>query len=125
MKRIMVLLSVLLLGLGAQADSLRGQLRSTVQSRFGQRMGYFTLVPYKRTYFAAAYNVDSETRNSTGRKTHWAIYEYVNSRWSYIFEFDSTVDADEESARLDTLFGKYRFSSTMRGQLMYGNEERF
>lgn len=121
MRQIVVLLFLTALAL---AQSLPQGLRALIQQRFGARMPYATLVPYKNTYFAAAYNVDADTRNSTGKKTHWAVYEYVQGHWSYIFEFDSTVDADEESARLDALFARYRFSSDMRGQLMYGQEQR-
>jgi len=87
-------------------------------------MKFYTLVPHGKSYFAAAYNVDSETRNSTGKKTHWAVYEYLKNRWSPVFEFDSTVDADEESERLGSLFAKNQFSSEMRGKLMYGRESR-
>ena len=116
------LLLVLLTGPVVRAEGLESRLASTVRQRYGERMPYATIVPYKKLYFGAAYNVPAEVRNSTGKKTHWAIYEYVNSRWQFIFEFDATVDADEESARLDALFSRHRFSSNMRGQLMYGEE---
>ncbi len=113
---------MLLVGPVVQAESLESRLASTVRQRYGQRMHYATIVPYKKLYFGAVYNVPAEVRNSTGQKTHWAIYEYVGARWQFIFEFDATVDADEESARLDNLFARHRFSSNMRGQLMYGEE---
>lgn len=122
--RNLLLALVLLIAPLARADSVRDRLSAAVQGQYGQRMPYATIVPYKQMYFATAYNVDSETRNSTGKKTHFAVYEYVASRWKFIFEFDAGVDADEESARLDALFAKYRFSSEMRGKLMYGEEIR-
>lgn len=116
---IVALSSVLVL-----ADGLSQRLAASVQSRYGSRMRYATIVPHGKLHFAAIANVDSDTRNSTGKKTHWAIYEYVGGRWKYIFEFDAGVDADAESARLDTLFSRHRFSSDMRGKLMYGDEQR-
>lgn len=106
----------------AWADRVRDQLGLAVSQRFGERMPYATIVPYKNMFFGAAYNVNADTRNSTGKKTHFAIYEYIGGRWKYIFEFDCGVDADEESARLDALFAKNRFSSEMRAKLMYGQE---
>lgn len=106
----------------AWADRVRDQLGLLVSQRYGSRMPYGTIVPYKNMYFASAYNVDADTRNSTGKKTHFAIYEFVGGRWKYIFEFDCGVDADEESARLDALFAKNRFSSEMRAKLMYGQQ---
>ncbi len=117
-----LLLLILLTCSWAWADRVRDQLEMAVSQRFGQRMPYATIVPYKNLYFASVYNVDSETRNSTGKKTHFAIYEYVGGRWKYVFEFDCGVDADEESARLDALFARNRFSSEMRGKLMYGQQ---
>lgn len=120
MKKILLLL--LLSCSWAWADRVRDQLGMVVSGRYGNRMPYGTIVPYKKTFFGAAYNVDADTRNSTGKKTHFAIYEYVGGNWKYIFEFDCGVDADEESARLDALFAKYRFSSEMRAKLMYGQQ---
>ena len=117
-----ILLLMLLTCSWGWADRVRDQLGMAVSQRYGQRMPYATIVPFKNAFFGSAYNVDSDTRNSTGKKTHFAIYEYVNGRWKYVFEFDCGVDADEESARLDALFAKYRFSSEMRGKLMYGRE---
>lgn len=105
-------------------DTLRESLARTVRSQYAGRMPYATIVAHKNLHFAAAYNVDSETRNSTGKKTHFAVYEYIGGRWKFIFEFDAGVDADEESERLDALFARHRFSSPMRGQLMYGDELR-
>ena len=119
-----IALALLFLMVPAAADSVRERLSATVRAQYGQRMPYAIIVPHKKVYFATAYNVDSETRNSTGKKTHFAVYEYVGSQWKYIFEFDAGVDADEESARLDALFSKYQFSSEMRGKLMYGDELR-
>ncbi|MBT9588638.1 hypothetical protein IV102_35205 [bacterium] len=123
MKKIALALLLMIVP-AASADSVRERLSATVRAQYGQRMPYGIIVPYKKVYFATAYNVDSETRNSTGKKTHFAVYEYVGSRWKFIFEFDAGVDADEESARLDALFSKYQFSSEMRGKLMYGDELR-
>ena len=120
MKKLLLLL--LLSCSWAWADRVRDQLGMTVSQRYGNRMPYGTIVPYKNMFFGSAFNVDSDTRNSTGKKTHFAIYEYVGGKWKYIFEFDCGVDADEESARLDALFAKNRFSSEMRGKLMYGQE---
>jgi hypothetical protein len=120
MKKILLLL--LLSCSWAWADRVRDALGQAVAQRFGQRMPYATIVPYKNMFFGSAYNVTADTRNSTGKKTHFAIYEYVGGRWKYIFEFDCGVDADEESARLDALFAKNRFSSEMRAKLMYGPE---
>ena len=117
-----ILLLILLTCSWVWADRVRDQLGLAVSQRYGNRMRYGTIVPYKNAFFGSAYNVDSETRNSTGKKTHFAIYEYVGGRWKYVFEFDCGVDADEESARLDALFAKNRFSSEMRGKLMYGQE---
>ena len=119
-----IALALLLLIVPAAADSVRERLSATVRAQYGQRMPYAIIVPYKKVYFATAYNVDSETRNSTGKKTPSAVYEFLSSRWKFIFEFDAGVDADEESARLDALFSKYQFSSEMRGKLMYGDELR-
>lgn len=119
-----ILLLILLTCSWGWADRVRDQLGLSVAQRYGQRMRYGTIVPFKNLFFGAAYNVDSETRNSTGKKTHFAIYEYVGGSWKFIFEFDCGVDADEESARLDALFAKHRFSSDMRGKLMYGQEVR-
>jgi hypothetical protein len=124
MSRTLWILLLLLAVPLASAQSMRERLTATVRAQYGQRMPYATLVPYKKMAFATAYNVDSETRNSTGKKTHFAVYEYVESRWKFIFEFDAGVDADEESARLDALFARYQFSSEMRGKLMYGDEFR-
>jgi len=119
-----IILLVLLANV-AWAQGVRERLADTVRARYGDRMPYATIVPYKKMYFATAYNVPAETRNSTGQKTHFAVYEYLDQRWQFIFEFDAGVDADEESARLDALFARYRFSSDMRGRLMYGDELRF
>lgn len=124
MKRFWITLLLLMVVPLAGADTVRERLGATVRAQFGQRMPYAVIVPYKRMYFATAYNVDADTRNSTGTRTHFAVYEYIGGRWKYIFEFDAGVDADEESARLDALFAKYRFSSEMRGKLMYGDEIR-
>lgn len=115
---------LLLLASVPWAESVRERLAQTVRARYGNRMPYATLVAYKKMYFATAYDVDAETRNSTGRRTHFAVYEYVNQNWQFIFEFEAGVDADEESARLDALFARHRFSSQMRGKLMYGEEFR-
>lgn len=118
-----LLLALLCLGL-AWAQSLRQQLASVVAQRYGQRMPYVTMVPYKTYHFACLANVDSETRNSTGQKTHYAVYEHAKGKgWRFVFEFDCAVDADEESARLDKLFMRNQFSSQMRGRLMYGEEQ--
>jgi hypothetical protein len=122
MKRFVTL--VLLLAAVAWGDALSERLRPAVRSQFGQRYRYATVVPYKNTAFAAVTDVDAETRNSTGKRSRWAVYEYVGGRWSFVFAFEAGVDADEESARLDALFGKHRFSSEMRGKLMYGDETR-
>lgn len=122
----MRILLVLFLLVGVvSGQGLDGALRNKVRAQYGNRYSYYTIVPYKNTAFAAVYDVDSDTRNSTGRATNWAVYEFVHGHWSYIFSFQSTVDADEESERLDRLFAKHRFSSTMRGNLMYGEERRF
>ncbi len=117
-----ILLVLLLSCSWAWADRVRDQFGMAVSQRYGNRMPYGIIVPYKNMFFASAFNVNSDTRNITGKKTHFAIYEYVGGKWKYIFEFDCGVDADEESARLDALFAKNRFSSAMRGKLMYGQE---
>ncbi len=125
MNRWILLLLLLPLGVAnAWSDTLRESLGRTVRAQYAGRMPYATIVAHKNLYFAVAYNVDSETRNSTGKKTHFAVYEYVGKRWKYVFEFAAGVDADEESERLDALFARHRFSSQMRGQLMYGDELR-
>lgn len=118
------LLCILLLASVAWAQPLEERLRASVRSQFGTTYRYYNVVPYKNTAFAAVYDVDAQTRDSTGRRTRWAVYEYVGGRWAFVFAFESTVDADEESARLDALFAKHRFSSPMRGKLMYGDERR-
>lgn len=118
-------LIALLLLAPAVAQPSASRLHSAVRNQFGNAYRYYTLVPYKDTAFAATADVSADTRNSTGRATHWAVYEYVRGGWSFVFAFTSTVDADEESARLDRLFKSHRFSSDMRGKLMYGNELRF
>lgn len=122
MKRRFCLL--LLLATVAWGDPLLDRLRPAVRSQFGQRYRYATVVPYKNTAFAAVTDVSADTRNSTGKRSRWAVYEYLGGRWSFVFAFEAGVDADEESARLDALFAKHRFSSQMRGQLMYGDETR-
>ena len=122
MKRVLAIL--VLLVLPAWSLTLREQLRSLVSSRYGTRMSYCTLVPFGKQHFAAVADVGAEVRNSSGARTHWAIYEHTRGKWKFVFEFDATVDADEESERLDRLFAKHRFSSEMRGRLMYGDERR-
>jgi hypothetical protein len=102
------------------------RLRAAVQAQFGRAYPYYTVVPYQNTAFAAVASLDSATRESTGQTTRWAVYEYLKGRWSLVFTFQSQgADADEESLRLDQLFAKHRFSSAMRGKLMYGEERRF
>ena len=111
-----------LLCLPVAAQPTLSRLRPVVRSAFGNQMRYCTVVPYKNTAFAAACEVASQARG--GQPVHWAVYEYVGGRWSLVFTFTSTVDADEESARLDQLFARYRFSGQMRQKLMYGSENR-
>ena len=121
LKRLFV---VLLLLATCLAQGLREQLASVVSQRYAKRMPYATIVAYKSYHFAALANRDSDTRNSTGGKTHFAIYEHLPGKgWRFVFEFDAGVDADEESSRLDRLFMQHQLSAQMRGRLMYGEEQ--
>ena len=97
---------MLLVGPVVQAESLESRLASTVRQRYGQRMHYATIVPYKKLYFGAVYNVPAEVRNSTGQKTHWAIYEYVGARWQFIFEFDATGQLASHTHAASAQFGE-------------------
>lgn len=111
-----------LLAASAGAQSVEGKLARAVRQRFGARMHFVTVVPYKSTYFGSS--VNASWQSDPNHTKHYAIWEYVHGRWSYIFECSALTDADEEHAELDRLFRKHGFSPQMREKLMYGKARR-
>jgi hypothetical protein len=107
----------------AWSDGVDAQFRQAIRQKFGNRLPYYTIVPYKDKYFGSCCNESGHQRGATPGKPHWAIWEYVHGHWSYIFEFDSEVDADEGVEANNKTFARYQFSPSMRTKLMYGNEK--
>lgn len=79
----------------------------------------YTIVPYKKLYFASTSGSDKYGMD------FYAIWEYLDGKWVYIFEYNETDAGPEVEKRLDELYAKHRFSSAMRKKLTRGSSKLF
>ena len=124
---VVFLLGLTLTGMGIAEPSWELQFRGAAAKRMPiHEMELFHVVNYKDKHFGlSTYNTRDDARSDLGKVTIW---EYLNGKWSYIFDYELPMRYDPEKgshqaqvaaerARRDALFAKYGFSSTMRVRL--------
>ena len=112
----------------AQPAQVESSLRTAAGQRFqvggewteGQaNVVWYTIVPYKNLYFASTSGSDEYGMD------FYAIWEYLDGKWHFIFKHSNSDAGPEVERELDQLYAKHRFSSSMRKKLMNGSSKEF
>jgi hypothetical protein len=122
------LLLLLTLATTAQPSHVDARLRAAAAQKYqvggewvdGQpNVIWYTIVPYKNLYFASMSGSDEYGMD------FFAIWEYLDGEWHFIFKHSVSDAGPQVEAELDKLYAKHRFSSGMRKKLMHGSEKKF
>ncbi|MBT9588320.1 hypothetical protein IV102_33590 [bacterium] len=120
MLRIVLFLVVLVYPVCAQNPrELERAIKSEYPGGYEITVERFSIVPYGQGYFALTRGRSNDVSE------HYAVWETLNGRWSYIFDYNLNGRFLGSPKELDELYGRHRLSSKMRQQLVGGNSCAF